>query len=311
MGTIDNKSDYEKASILMKSALKKYADNDFEGGDKDREEANRLYDLARMYTNKDFNNLALYGENRNFGIVYNVFEKNVGGILKENKKLNVITDFIRLIKSNKVLSEQFNVYNTLCNKFIDSDIDEYLNEALTVIPKFTKQELIENNSKLIDVLRKNNINEFIDIDEKKLSLYESIEFLLLNKKTINNIETYNDHKKIIKENINNNVTDKVSLTENDYNTELQNIIEKNISELNEDEMQLLSELCNENKETVFNRYKDETLQFISEQITGAENLEEKIDWNNIMNKINSKKYNENTVLEDITSFINIQNIIEE
>lgn len=311
METVDNKSNYEKASILMQSAIKKYAENKFEEGDKDREEANRLYDLAKMHTNKDYNNIALYGENRNFGIIYNVFEQNVNSILKENKNLNVIGDFIKLIKGNKILSEQFNVYNVLCHKYVDSDIDEYINEALTVIPKFTKEELIENNNKLINVLRKNNINEFIDIDEEQLALYEAIEFLLLNKKTLNNIEEYNNNKKIIKENINNISLSDTRITESDYNNELQTVIEKNLSELNEDEMQLLSELCNEDKKTVFNRYKDETLQFISEQITEAKNLEDKIDWNNIMNKINSKKYNENSILEDITSFINIQNIIEE
>ena len=44
---------YEKGTLLMTQALKKYAEGDYEGGDKDREKANKYYDLAKLEINSE------------------------------------------------------------------------------------------------------------------------------------------------------------------------------------------------------------------------------------------------------------------
>lgn len=308
---------YKKGGLLMQSALKKYAAGDNEGGDKDRQLSNEYYDQAKDELNRISDNItALYGENRNFGIIYSVIEENIKNYIKENKNSKAVSEFIKLIKSNKILKEQFNIYNTLCNSVTTLNAEDYLNEVLAIIPNFNKKEIFENNSKLIDFIHKNKLDEFIDIEDEKLELYEAIEYLLLNKKTLTNIEVYKKNKDVIKESLNarlekNQISDDIVMNESSYSSELKNTLKKHLNELNEDELMLIEELYKGNKQEIFNKYKNETLNFISEQITYSSTLEDKIDWNNIQDKIKLKEYKENTYFNDIISFINIKNIINE
>ena len=64
---------YRKAGILMQSALKKYEAGDVEGGNRDRQMANEMYDKAENQVDAE---VMLYGESRNFGTIYKVFESN-------------------------------------------------------------------------------------------------------------------------------------------------------------------------------------------------------------------------------------------
>lgn len=312
MENLNNNDSIEKGIVLLKSALKKYEQGDIEHAEKDRELANDYFNKAKKEEEID---IALYGENRNFGIIYNILEENVKNALKENKNTKFVGSFVRLIKEDRILREQFKIYEAFCNKTIKGDIEEYINEAVNITPIFSLKKLATANEKLIHLIKNNKLNEFVEISDEKVKLYESVEYILLHKKDYNSIENFNNCKKIIKENIiknnENSTFSKEKINENKYKSDLNNVINKHIQQLNEDEINLMEELCNTDKEKTFNKYKEETLNFISEQISMTLDASDKIDWNNVYNKVNAKKYNENTLLEDVSSFINIQNIIEE
>ena len=141
----DNKTAYEKGIVLLKSAIKKYEKGDYEHGDKDRELANEFFDKAKK--EDTYNDVALYGEGRNFGIIYNVFVENAKKIISENKNTKAIKEFITTIHKNKVLNEQFKIYDTFCNKVINCDSDTFINEAINILPYYKNKELVENNNK--------------------------------------------------------------------------------------------------------------------------------------------------------------------
>ena len=67
---------FHKAEVLMKSALKKYSEGDIEHAEKDRQEANRLYDKIAAQEPASEDDI-LYTENRNFGMIYHVLESNM------------------------------------------------------------------------------------------------------------------------------------------------------------------------------------------------------------------------------------------
>ena len=308
----DNKTAYEKGIVLLKSAIKKYEDGDYEHGDKDRELATEFFDKAKK--EDVYDDVALYGEGRNFGIIYNVFVENAKKIIGENRNTKAIKEFITAIRKNKVLNEQFKIYDAFCNKVINCDSDTFINEAMSILPHYKNKELVENNNKLIDIIRKNKLDEFIEISDEKINLYESIEYFITNKKTLDNIETYNAHKTVIKENLDNLIKEKQNnknITKEVLDKEISETVNKYTELLNDDEIKLLSELCESNRQEIFDKYKNDTIKFISNQLSLAESTEDKIDWNNILTKLNLKEYNEKTVLEDILSFINVQNIIIE
>lgn len=312
MEEMNNFSDlYEKGNVLLKSALKKYEEGKYEEADKDRELANQYYDNAKSDNqNVELDITSLYGENRNFGIIYKVIVENIKKqrTIKNGKKF--INETIKFIKNNPLLKEQLSLYDTLSTIDVE-DIETYINEALSLIPSFDKKSVKEINENLIKMVRNFNIDELIEINDNDMNLYESIEYLMFNKKTLNNIIDYNKNVNVIKENIESRQSNKKeSITVEDYDRNLNNIIENLNLSLNEDEMNLLKEINESDKKSLFNKYKQETLQFISEQISSTSDITEKIDWNNILTRVNMKQFNESKILEDVLSFINIKNIIE-
>ncbi len=296
----------EKGSVLMQQALKKYAKGDFKGGDKDRAEANRYYDLASAEINSEEGKITqLYGESRNFGIIYNVFEQNIENLwdTKEGKK--IVKECYNLIKSNKVLNEQFKIYDMFEKAQNVDDVKDFVNEASNIIKTFDKNIVKENNEKLIKFIRDKKLDEYVDIPEETENLYEAIEYIVLNKKTYNNVNDFVKAQNVITEHISKN--QKNHIVENKLtSTEFENKIEEVENEINEkinqDEKTLLDSFLTtkkQNKKEVFENYKRKTLRKIKEMIESSEDSD-KVQWNEIYENVSSKNFSE-SMSENITN----------
>ena len=296
----------EKGSVLMQQALKKYAKGDFKGGDKDRAEANRYYDLASAEINSEEGKITqLYGESRNFGIIYNVFEQNIENLwdTKEGKK--IVKECYNLIKSNKVLNEQFKIYDMFEKAQNVEDVKDFVNEASNIIKTFDKKLVMENNEKLIKFIRDKKLDEYVDIPEETENLYEAIEYIVLNKKTYNNVNDFVKAQNVITEHISKN--QKNHIVENKLtSTEFENKIEEVENEINEkinqDEKTLLDSFLTtkkQNKKEVFENYKRKTLRKIKEMIESSEDSD-KSQWNKIYENVSSKNFSE-SMSENITN----------
>ena len=296
----------EKGSVLMQQALKKYAKGDFKGGDKDRAEANRYYDLASAEINSEEGKITqLYGESRNFGIIYNVFEQNIENLwdTKEGKK--IVKECYNLIKSNKVLNEQFKIYDMFEKAQNVDDVKDFVNEASNIIKTFDKNIVKENNEKLIKFIRDKKLDEYVDIPEETENLYEAIEYIVLNKKTYNNVNDFVKAQNVITEHIiknqKNNIVEN-KLTSVEFEDKIEEA-EKEINEnINQEEKTLLDRFLttkNQNKKEVFENYKRKTLRKIREMIENSEDSD-KSQWNKIYENVSSKNFSEN-MSENITN----------
>ena len=296
----------EKGSVLMQQALKKYAKGDFEGGDKDRAEANRYYDLASAEINSEAGKITqLYGESRNFGIIYNVFEQNIENLwdTKEGKK--IVKECYNLIKSNKVLNEQFKIYDMFEKAQNVEDVKDFVNEASNIIKTFDKKLVMENNEKLIKFIRDKKLDEYVDIPEETENLYEAIEYIVLNKKTYDNVNDFVKAQNVITEHIiknqKNNIVEN-KLTSAEFENKIEEV-EKEITEnINQEEKTLLDRFLTnkkQNKKEVFENYKRKTLRKIKEMIENSEDSD-KSQWNKIYENVSSKNFSEN-MSENITN----------
>ena len=296
----------EKGSVLMQQALKKYAKGDFKGGDKDRAEANRYYDLASAEINSEEGKITqLYGESRNFGIIYNVFEQNIENLwdTKEGKK--IVKECYNLIKSNKVLNEQFKIYDMFEKAQNVEDVKDFVNEASNIIKTFDKKLVMENNEKLIKFIRDKKLDEYVDIPEETENLYEAIEYIVLNKKTYDNVNDFVKAQNVITEHIiknqKNNIVEN-KLTSAEFENKIEEV-EKEITEnINQEEKTLLDRFLTnkkQNKKEVFENYKRKTLRKIREMIESSEDSD-KSQWNKIYENVSSKNFSEN-MSENITN----------
>ena len=252
----------------------------------------------------------MFGENLNFGVIYNIIESNSNKIYENAKQYpKVYKSLINEIKSDKILKGQFDVYNALVNASNVSDAREYVNEAVSSFPHFSKKEICKSNKKLIDIIRKGKLDEFIDIDDDKMKLYESIEFILLAKSKFNKIGEYIKAKNNIVEYVSNHGEIISENIERNYDETLKELSEKYDKELNDDEKNLIKLIeATENKEEFFNDYKKKTIKSLTENLEKYDG-NDKVELENVVEKINRKSYDEKTILTDIAEMIEIQNII--
>lgn len=296
----------EKGSVLMQQALKKYAKGDFEGGDKDRAEANRYYDLASAEINSEAGKITqLYGESRNFGIIYNVFEQNIENLwgTKEGKK--IVKECFNLIKSNKVLNEQFKIYDMFEKAQNVDDVKDFVNEASNIVKTFDKKIVKENNEKLIKFIRDKKLDEYVDIPEEIENLYEAIEYIVLNKKTYDNVNDFVKAQNVITEHIiknqkNNIVENKITSVE--FENKIEEVENEINEKINQEEKTLLDSFLTskkQNKKEVFENYKRKTLRKIKEMIENSEDSD-KAQWGKIYENVSSKNFSE-SMSENITN----------
>ena len=305
----------EKGSVLMQQALKKYAKGDFEGGDKDRAEANRYYDLASAEINSEAGKMTqLYGESRNFGIIYNVFEQNIENLWSTKEGKKIIKECFNLIKSNKVLNEQFKIYDMFEKAQNVDDVKDFVNEASNIVKTFDKKIVMENNEKLIKFIRDKKLDEYVDIPEETENLYEAIEYIVLNKKTYDNVNDFVKAQNVITEHIvknqkNNIVENKITSVE--FENKIEEIENEINEKINQEEKTLLDRFLTtrkQNKKEVFENYKRKTLRKIKEMIENSEDSD-KAQWDKIYENVSSKNFSE-TMSENITNCAEMMEICD-
>lgn len=305
---------YNQAIQLLESALNKYKTGNVEIAHRLRKQANEALDtLLTESTNDIVKSNMLYGTGRNFGIIYNVFENNV---LNKENNANVkkaLKECVHLIKNNKVLSEQFKVYNALTNnKHLSGNVNEYINNVLSVTQPLSESQMIEENDKLIGVIRKYKLNEAIDLDTDKLQFFESIHNLLRYNKNMSNLKDVNivsESKQIIAEAIDNNLSAKD--TESEYQSELDKLEEKYNQILTDEEKQFIEEVTTcSNKQELFEQYKSELLKCISDKLQTINEDDLRSKWLLLNEKIEKSNYDAKTYIVDIAKMVDIYNQLQ-
>lgn len=303
---------YNEGKKLMEYAIDCYSKNKITEAEEYRKKANELYNKANiLYCIENTDRDKLYGKNRNFGICYQIFEDSLLKNLNNRNGKKFINEVSNLIKTNKVLKEQFDIYNSICNKKNVSNPESYVDGVLECISKLNlnKSDIRKANEKLIDLIESNtNVNKLLNIDDDTLKLYEAIDFILTNKKSINNIDEYNKIKDSLIEKFdrdNKDKTDNDTVNEN-YETSLSEMTEK-YKDLTDDEIKLIEDIISSDKDksSLFEEYKSETIGEIDETIKKASE-EDKEQWLNIKETLSEKKYNKDTLIDDVLKFVEIQ-----
>lgn len=306
----ENKEDPQyRGKVLMQRALDHLEKGNIEEFETDRALANKFFDEMNA---EEEEMDALYNESRNFGIIYQVIESNVPTLLETKEGQKALRKIIKTIKGNKILHEQFKAYNNLQPSDKIENVDEYIAESLSLVPKFNKKDVKENNERLIKLIKKYNLDEMIDIDDEKLNLFESIEFVTMNKKSLKNIDDYVNATKMIKESIINlPVSETKDFSIEDYAEEINNVSENIAKELNSAEIKLLKEVTNGNSEEYFNECKSKTLSKLDEMISNEKDIETKSRLSKIYEKINNKRYNKKNAIVDIAEMVEMQDAIDD
>lgn len=316
-----NDNIYHKAIVLMQGALKKYEEGEFEAAEKERQQANEAFDeiVANTPNNEEAELSTLYGENRNFGIIYNVFEANTKNLYKTKKGRKAMSQIVKLIKENKVLSTQFDIYNALNE--LRSDINEcigvnaYVTLLIQNLPTLSINEVKENNDKLISLLRKTGINEMVEISDELFNLYEAIEYVMFNKPGVKTLSDYliaedKIEKYLSNHIVNENKADK--LTEKIFNENLLKLSSAYEYVLNEDEKKVIDTIAGKGSiKEAFDEYKNKLTQNVKKLLENNNNANELQVLNSLLENINGIKYSESNAVDDIVKMMKAYHKITE
>lgn len=301
----------EKGIKLLNEALKCYEQGEYSSAYKAYQKAGSFLTEADNRANTSEGQISLkYGGNRNFGVIYKIFESNTKNLLRDKSSQKKLKKIMSLIRENKVLNDEFNVYNAFTNPTNISNPREYVSEAISLVTRYSKKVIRENNEKLINLFKEYNLNENISVDDNEIELFENIEYLLLHNRDFKNINKYNEIQNKLCEYVSEN---NVMLTESKsiddlYESKVNEVIDKHEKELNDDEINLIMEVNDPVKaKKLFNKYKAEVTSLVNEQIEKGKDVE---SWNTVLEKINSKVYEQKTALTNIAEFIEIKNEIE-
>ena len=257
---------------------------------------------------------------KDFGYIKECFETLSPKLFETKEGKKIIKNYINFVKSNKNISSLYAIYENIRKSNKNTDVD-FLIESLTKqdwgINKENLSSDVENFGNILAeayIYLGNEVDEMLPKENSELS--NAIYFISENKPSKTNLYEYSTAVKVIKENIINSESENKIFENNDLDGIAEKMLkefnEKYSSELTEEEAAALKELSlSENREKVFNKYKESCKNKIEEArniflSNGDKASSDRLA--NVLEQISSKSYNKDTVGDDVCNLIGLSNI---
>lgn len=242
----------------------------------------------------------------NFGNIKDTFKTIViESILKKEKSgKELFSKFVKLIKEDKTLTNQYLIYKNLQTKKFDdsSEAKDYIKENITLLKSLNENKVIESNEKLINILSGKNIIKEND------EFYSHIDFLLKTTKSPSNIdkitESINYIKHLMLEKEEEVVTERIDselppsvlakLSVNKFNDKY--------SDISESEKRIIRTILNgddNDKEETFSTLKRECIDTIDTRLSESSDIDLKDKLLKVKDKLLNMDFDNENYIDDI------------
>jgi hypothetical protein len=257
---------------------------------------------------------------KSFGYIKECFETLSPKLFETKEGKKIIRNYIDFVKSNKNISSLHAIYENIRKSNKNTDVD-FLIESITNqdwgINKNTLASDVESFGKILAeayIYLGNEVDGMLPQEKEEFS--NAVCYIAENKPSKKNLYEYSTAVKIIKENIS-----KIESNEKLFESgNLDGIVEKMLNEFNEkysseltdEEKTALKELSlSENREEVFNKYKDSCRNKIEEArnifvSNGDKSSSDRLS--RVLEQISTKTYCKETVGDDVCNLIGLSNI---
>lgn len=252
---------------------------------------------------------------KNFGKIKNTYNniliESITSKKDENK--SVFKNYIKAIKSDEILKEQFLIYNNIENK-VEADrfkATEYVKESIALLSKYPKQSIIESNTKLIS-----NVAYEFDVDYDKQDLHEAITTLVFTERKASTLDAILEATDKVVDYIINNKAKEVneglgipnsmllSLSVDNFNEEY-----KELSESEKAIVSVMIESTPEEKEKLFKDTNTECVSLINSKLEESDiNAKEKLL--SVKERLLNQTYNNESFIKDITKLIELKETLK-
>lgn len=287
-----------------------------------RNEFNRLVN-EQIETHK-YNDVLENINTLGLGKIRNLYESISDTMLESDNGVKVMRKYVKTIKENKDLKKVFSFYNFIDNLDVDSDSRwTYITEGLKYLDGIDKRNYKKGVKELGNIVSEgvkiSNISRSVieDCINNTNNVYESVDFLVLEKPTLKNI----NEQVIAKNSILNFLDSKIVVVKESYdsdktNKELISEINDEISEINESWMKELIEditlnnLANKDNKILFENYKNDCLMIIENIINNNDEIEDKSKMFSLKEKLGVKEYNVDSFNNDIINLAELKSTLK-
>jgi len=264
----------------------------------------------------------------NFGKIDNAFhELMIESLLrKNNSKRKIFTEYLKSLKSNKVLNVQYHVYRNIenINQTDSFKANELVKANISILREYKKEEILQENNKLIKLLGEKYKNKLeLSYNKDLMNLHEKI----ANTISLNNIP---QNTNLITEGIlnitecikNKSVLTECSCQDTVIEDEEKVLIPTKIladvailkfneeyQDLSEDQRNTLRLMVSGNEEEKKNLQQNitnECIQLIDTKYNNSNTIEEKEVLLKTKNKLMNTKYNPNSYLDEMVKIITLR-----
>ena len=242
----------------------------------------------------------------NFGNIKDTFKNLViESVIKKNDKgKKLFSKFLKTIKENETLKNQYLIYSNLQNTKFDDSIQarEFVKENISLLKKLNKEHITKGNDFFLKLLKGNEIIKEND------SFYKDILFLVESEITPFNVKKVNESTNNIvrlmleKEEVEEVVTESIDLPPSVLTKLAVNKFNSKYSDITESEKEIIKTVLNgsnEDKEETFNKLKRECINTIDNKLNESSDL----DLKDKLLKVKDKLLNTNFSLDNFNTDI--------
>jgi hypothetical protein len=243
----------------------------------------------------------------NFGNIKDTFKNLVvESIIKKNEKSKkLFSKFLKTIKENKTLKNQYLIYSNLQNSRFDDGVEakEFVKENIELLKGLNEGHIVKGNEFFVKLLKGNKI-----IKENQ-EFYNKISYLVNTEKTPSNIKKINETINYIvknmleKEEVKEVVTESVYLPPSVLTKLAVNKFNSRYSNISESEKEIIKTVLNgtsEDKENIFNKLKRECIDGIDTKLNESSDLDLKDKLLKVKDKLLNNSFNIDSFTTDIT-----------
>jgi hypothetical protein len=242
----------------------------------------------------------------NFGNIKDTFKSLVveSIIRKDDKGKKLFSKFLKTIKENKTLKDQYLIYSNLQNTKFDDPVQarEFVKENISLLKNLNKNHITKGNDFFLKLLKGNKIIKEND------SFYKDILFLVESERTPSNIKKVNESTNNIvrlmleKEEVEEVVTESLDLPPSVLTKLAVNKFNSRYSDISESEKEIIKTVLNgsnEDKENIYKKLKRECIDTIDNKLNESSDLDLKDKLLKVKDKLLNTNYSLDTFSTDI------------
>ena len=242
------------------------------------------------------------------------FENMSEKLFNSNKGRKLIGKYIREHKMNKELSKMFHIYENISKADKTINVTNMIQDMKNMVGSINEEKLNKGLENLKKLLKECYI--VVGTDAKSLlsenkTLSKYVDYVFTNSLKMDNVVMYNKCINEIKSYVDKNEVKGVAFKEVS-NVNIDECYSRYNELLSDENHDIIKEIKDaENKEVVFEKYKNDCIATIEEAIktdidqTSCDKLFE------FKTKIENKQFNEETLGLDISNFIELKNVVKE